>query len=80
MSKIYNTPKRTHIVKTRLDDEEHAEFLHQVEIYGMSQSEFIREASPVQPSVLSLWRAISMMPCWNPSVSSPPSLGGSATT
>ena len=44
MTKTYNTPKRSHIVKTRLDDEEHAEFLHQVEIYGMSQSEFIREA------------------------------------
>lgn len=44
MPKTYNTPKRTHIVKTRLDDEEHADFLHQVEIYGMNQSEFIREA------------------------------------
>ena len=28
MTKTYNTPKRTHIVKTRLDDEEHADFLH----------------------------------------------------
>ena len=27
MAKTYNTPKRTHIVKTRLDDEEHADFL-----------------------------------------------------
>lgn len=44
MPKTYNTPKRTHIVKTRLDDEEHADFLRQVEIYGMNQSEFIREA------------------------------------
>ena len=44
MTKIYNTPKRTHIVKTRLDDEEHAEFLHRLEVYGMNQSEFIREA------------------------------------
>ena len=44
MTKTYNTPKRTHIVKTRLDDEEHAEFMRQLNIYGMSQAEFIREA------------------------------------
>ena len=44
MRKTYNTPKRTHIVKTRLDDEEHAEFMRQLHIYGMSQAEFIREA------------------------------------
>ena len=44
MTKTYNTPKRTHIVKTRLDDEEHANFLRRMELYGMSQSEFIREA------------------------------------
>jgi len=44
MTKTYNTPKRSHIVKTRLDDEEHADFLRRMELYGMSQSEFIREA------------------------------------
>jgi len=44
MTKTYNTPKRNHIVKTRLDDEEHADFLRRMELYGMSQSEFIREA------------------------------------
>ena len=44
MTKTYNTPKRTHIVKTRLDDEEHTEFMRQLNIYGMSQAEFIREA------------------------------------
>lgn len=44
MTKPYNIPKRTHIVKTRLDDEEHADFLHHLEIYDMNQSEFIREA------------------------------------
>ena len=37
MTKTYNTPKRTHIVKTRLDDEEHAEFLRRMELYEMSQ-------------------------------------------
>ncbi len=44
MTKTYNTPKRSHVVKTRLDDEEHAEFLHRMELYEMSQAEFIREA------------------------------------
>ena len=44
MAKTYNTPKRTHIVKTRLDDEEHAEFLRRMKLYEMSQAEFIREA------------------------------------
>ena len=45
MTKTYNTPKRNHIVKTRLDDEEHADFLRRLEIYDMNQSEFIREAT-----------------------------------
>ena len=37
MVKTYNTPKRNHIVKTRLDDEEHADFLRRLEIYDMNQ-------------------------------------------
>ena len=55
MAKTYNTPKRTHIVKTRLDDEEHADFLRRMEIYGMSQSEFIREAisgATIEPTIV----------------------------
>ena len=54
MSKTYNTPKRNHIIKTRLDDEEHNEFLRRMELYGMSQSEFIRQAvsgAPVKPII-----------------------------
>ena len=54
MSKIYNTPKRNHIVKTRLDDEEYSEFLHRLELYGMNQSEFLRQAitgAPVRPII-----------------------------
>ena len=43
MSKIYNTPKRSHIIKTRLDDEEYSDFLRRLELYGMNQSEFIRQ-------------------------------------
>ena len=44
MSKIYNTPKRSHTIKTRLDDEEYADFLRRLDTYGMNQSEFIRQA------------------------------------
>ena len=55
MAKTYNTPKRTHIVKTRLDDEEHAEFMRRMELYEMSQAEFIREAisgATIKPTIV----------------------------
>ena len=55
MTKTYNTPKRSHIVKTRLDDEEHADFLRRLEIYDMNQSEFIREAisgANIKPTIV----------------------------
>ena len=55
MTKTYNTPKRSHIVKTRLDDEEHADLLRRLEIYDMNQSEFIREAisgATIKPTIL----------------------------
>ena len=54
MPKTYNTPKRSHIVKTRLDDEEYSEFLRRMELYGMNQSEFLRQAitgAPVRPII-----------------------------
>ena len=44
MSQIYNTPKRSHVIKTRLDDEEYSDFLRRLELYEMNQSEFIRQA------------------------------------
>ena len=44
MSKHYNTPHRTRTIKTRLTDEEHADFMEQLNAYGMNQSEFIRQA------------------------------------
>ena len=43
MSKRYNTPHRTHIIKTRVTEEEHADFMERLTAYGMSQSEFIRQ-------------------------------------
>ena len=55
MAKTYNTPKRNHIVKTRLDDEEYAEFLRRMKLYEMNQSEFIREAisgATVRPTIV----------------------------
>ena len=44
MPKTYNTPHRTCTIKTRLTEEEHADFMERLTAYGMSQSEFIRQA------------------------------------
>ena len=44
MRKKYNTPHRRHVVKTRLSDEEHADFMERLSAYKISQSEFIRQA------------------------------------
>ena len=55
MTKTYNTPKRTHIVKTRLDDEEYAEFMRRMKLYEMSQAELIREAisgATIRPTIV----------------------------
>ncbi|MBE6970575.1 MAG: plasmid mobilization relaxosome protein MobC [Ruminococcaceae bacterium] len=44
MPKKYNTPHRSVVVKTRLTEEEHTEFLKRLSLYNMSQAEFIRQA------------------------------------
>ena len=44
MRKKYNTPHHRHVVKTRLSDEEHADFMERLAAYQISQSEFIRQA------------------------------------
>ena len=44
MPKHYNTPHRTRTIKTRMTEEEHADFMERLTAYGMSQSEFIRQA------------------------------------
>ena len=44
MAKKYNTPHRTHVIKTRLDDEEYAAFTKCCRLYGMSQTDMIRKA------------------------------------
>ena len=44
MPKTYNTSHRTRTIKTRLTEEEHADFMERLTAYDMSQSEFIRQA------------------------------------
>ena len=44
MPKRYNTPHRSHVVKTRMTDEEYADFTGRLAAYEISQSEFIRQA------------------------------------
>ena len=44
MSKRYNTSHRTRTIKTRVTEDEHAGFMERLTVYGMSQSEFIRQA------------------------------------
>ena len=42
MRGTYDTPKRSHVIKTRLDDDEYEFFLRKCKAYGMNQSEMIR--------------------------------------
>lgn len=54
MPKTYNTPKRSFVIKTRLTEEEHAEFMKMLKACGMSQAEFLRQAidgTPIKPIV-----------------------------
>ena len=44
MRKRYNTPHRSRVVKTRMTEEEYAEFAERISAYNMSQAEFIRQA------------------------------------
>ena len=44
MRKRYNTPHRSHVIKTRLSDEEYADFTKRLAPYGISQSEVLRQA------------------------------------
>ena len=42
--KRYNTPHRSRVVKTRMTEEEYADFTERLKNYDMSQAEFIRQA------------------------------------
>ena len=43
-AKEYNTPHRSRVVKTRLSEDEYADFTARLAPYGISQSEFLRQA------------------------------------
>ena len=54
MKKTYNTPHRTRVVKTRLTEDEYADFSRQLSLYRISQAEFIRQAIrglPIHPII-----------------------------
>ena len=44
MSKRYNTPHHIRTIKTRMTEDEYADFMERLTAYGMSQSKFIRQA------------------------------------
>ena len=44
MRKKYNTPHRSRVVTTRLTEDEYADFTARLAPYGISQSEFLRQA------------------------------------
>ena len=44
IGKRYNTPHRSRVVKTRMTEEEYADFTERLKNYDMSQAEFIRQA------------------------------------
>ena len=50
MRGTYDTPKRDHVIKTRLDDDEYEFFLRKCKVYGMNQSEMIRASLDMLPS------------------------------
>ena len=52
--KGYNTPHRHRVIKTRLTEEEYAEFSERVTLCKMSQAEFIRQALSNQAYARSL--------------------------
>ena len=52
--KPYNTPHRSRVVKTRMTEDEFAEFSEQLSLYGISRAEFIRRAIrglPIHPII-----------------------------
>ena len=80
MRKKYNTPHRSRVVKTRLSEDEYADFTARLAPYGISQSEFLRQAirrTTIRPVI-----HVSAVndDCSPLSGSWPPSTAGSAAT
>ena len=59
MRKRYNTPHRSRVVKTRMTEEEYAEFAQRLSAYNMSQAEFIRQAIIGAAVVYTEWKTSS---------------------
>ena len=53
MRKKYNTPHRSRVVKTRLSEEEYADFTARLAPYGISQSRPVIHVSAVNDELLS---------------------------
>ena len=64
--KRYNTPHRRRVIKTRLTEEEYAEFSERVTLCKMSQAEFIRKPLSNQAYARLLPFPRSMMNCCLP--------------
>ena len=66
MRKKYNTPHRRHVVKTRMTDEEYADFTGRLAAYEISQSEFIRQAirkaTIVYGRMIEIYMMVSLAP------------------
>ena len=60
MKQKYNTPHRCHVVKTRMTEEEYADFTERLKHYDMSQAEFIRQA--ITRATIQLVRSMNMKP------------------
>ena len=58
--KKYNTPHRSRVVKTRMTEEEYADFAARLAPYGISQSEFIRRAVQGATSAMARIRSTRM--------------------
>ena len=50
MRKRYNTPHRSRVVKTRMTEEEYAEFAERLSAYNMSQAELDRKSTRLNSS------------------------------
>ena len=80
MPKRYNTPHRSRVVKTRLSEDEYADFTARLAPYGISQSEFLRQAirrATIRPVVHVSAVNTNFFPL---SGNSQPSTAGSAAT
>ena len=65
MRKRYNTPHRSRVVKTRMTEEEYAEFAERLSAYNMSQSLTTRRRS-LKPSAICITPMMLLSGCSSP--------------